>query len=158
MSISTITAGSFLWRHNNKPSRRAHTSAVKLFALPNFLAKPTTQLPQLSLIKSQTAAEPNAAFQDPLVLSFDHPCSGFSHLICLITIWFCRLGWEAHKRNSKACKAIDLPRFGFAPLLVKTIWFHCFQTNQRVKKREYSRGCPRHFGRIWDYNLWLSIL
>ena len=145
VSSSTIIAGSFIWWHNIKQSWRAQTSAMKLFMLHIFLVNPTTQLPKPSLIKPPLAALPNIAFQDRSVLSFNHPCSSFSHLTSLSTIWLLCLGWEAQRKNSEACKVIILLRFRLTPLLVKTTWFHYFQINQKAKEKITFHGIPTAF-------------
>ena len=93
--ISITTAVKFLSTHNIKPSLKAHSSAIKLEVIPICLENPKTQFPYSSRIIPPPPALPGFPSDDPSILSFLHPSTGFSHLTGFKTWQIASLAFKA---------------------------------------------------------------
>ncbi|KAK9989587.1 hypothetical protein SO802_029826 [Lithocarpus litseifolius] len=82
-----------------RPSLNAHNSASKLEVTLILLEKPTTQLPDSSLITPPPPASPGLPKEDPSVFSFLQPLLGLSHLISFVVKLLAFFQSAAHQKK-----------------------------------------------------------
>ena len=135
--ISTLRQLIFKLQQSWRPSCSPHNSAAKLEVTPIRLLNPITHCPFALLTKPPQPASLWSPMHAPSVFNFFQPCSGLSHRIHLVILWFPNLGVATQWRYSLAWYTISITKFGLLAFPLKMITFLLFQMFQIAKGKNH---------------------